>query len=46
MENDWGQAALNNDFGWGQGARTGYESGWGSYMIISYSGQTNITGMR
>ena len=44
MENDWGQGAINNEVGWGQAARNGFEIGWGSYMFLSYSAQTNITG--
>jgi len=38
----WGQGAVNNSIGWGQG----YDNliGWGSVYGSSYTGDTNITG--
>ena len=42
MANDWGQGAVNNNVGWGQGANNNF--GWGISQLTSYSGQTNISG--
>jgi hypothetical protein len=41
---DWGQGAINNNVGWGQGAKN--EIGWGNVQWTSYSGQTNIDGIK
>jgi hypothetical protein len=40
---DWGQGALNNNIGWGQGADNNI--GWGSIYNISYSGDVIISGL-
>ena len=42
MANDWGQGAVNNNVGWGQAAVNNIA--WGISHILSYSGQTNISG--
>jgi hypothetical protein len=40
---DWGQGALNNNIGWGKGADNNIS--WGISQKLSYSGDTNITGI-
>ena len=42
--NDWGQGAKNNDSGWGQGA-TNNTTGWGASHFVSWSPETNLTGL-
>jgi len=41
-ENNWGDGAINNSIGWGQGAINSI--GWGIYQLISWAGLTNISG--
>lgn len=41
----WGQGAVNNNIGWGQGASSN-SIGWGISQKDSYSGETEIYGIR
>ena len=40
----WGKGSVNNDIGWGQGADNN-DIGWGSIYELSYSGETDLTGL-
>tara|TARA_R110000782_G_scaffold268483_1_gene364993 strand:- start:1291 stop:1533 length:243 start_codon:yes stop_codon:yes gene_type:complete len=40
---DWGKGSINNNIGWGQGSDNTIS--WGAIYNISYSGDTNITGV-
>ena len=41
---DWGKGSVNNDIGWGQGASNN-DIDWGSIYELSYSGETDLTGL-
>jgi hypothetical protein len=43
VTNGWGEAAINNTIGFGQGAQNS-TTNWGAIQSVSASGETNITG--